>query len=291
MARYVVVDDDNNAGRLTAIIIGIIVIAVVAYFAMYALAIALGIILLISCVIGTILTIRNYIVALRDSLRSYAHAPKPSGWIVPTFVYRWIKISWETIKGAWSYNIGSIKDFFGKIGFYKFLSFKKWIYLFSGLSILVFGSIVSLFILLLHLYLIIVVIELVIVVAIVALAIFGLIGLGVSVAVSTTNYITRISESYCSSAAILSAYITQCGYSEYIQVIKNYVTESINYIKDGFSQFITLPFLSFKKWLRLGSSIMTIIVGSIMLLIFATVHILILPILFAFFKIVSLFHR
>ena len=291
MSRYVVVDDDNNAGCLTAIIIGIIAIAVLAYFAMYALAIALGIILLISCVIGPILTIRNYIVALRDGIRSYAHAPKPRGWIVPIFVYRWIKISWETIKGAWSYNIGSIKNFFGKIGFYKFLSFKKWICLFSGLSILVFGSIVSLFILFLHLYLIVGVIELVIVVAIVALAVWGLIGLGVSVAVSTTNYITRISESYCSSATILSAYITQCGYSEYIQVIKNYTTESISYIKDGVSQFSTLPFLSLKKWLRLGSSIMTIIVGSIMLLIFAPIHVLILSVLFLFFKVLSVFRR
>ncbi len=291
MAKYVRVEDDNNAGCLTTIIISVIIAVAVAYFAMYALAIALGIVLLISCVIGTILTIKNYIAALRDSIRSYAHVYKPSGWIVPTFVYRWIKISWETMKGAWSYNIGNTKTFFGKIGFYRFLSFKKWICLFSGLSILVFGSMVSLLILLLYLCLIVVAIGLVMAVAIVSLVIFVLIGLGISAAVSTTNYITRISESYCSSATILSAYIIQCGYSEYIQVIKNYVTESISYIRDGFSQFTTPPILLVTKWLRLGSSTMTVIVGSIMLLIFAAVHILILSVLFLFFKILFVFRR
>lgn len=291
MAKYIRVEDDNNAGCLPTVIIGVIIVIAVAYFAMYALAIALGIVLLISCVIGTILTIKNYVAALRDSIRSYAHIHRPSGWIVPTFVYRWIKISWETMKGAWGYNIGNTKTFFGKIGFYNLLRFKKWICLFAGLSILVFGSMVSLLILFFHLCLIVVTIGLAIGVAIVSLVIFGLIGLGISAAVSTTNYITRISESYCSAATILSAYIIQCGYSEYIQVIKNYITESISYIRDGFSQFTTPPILLVTKWLRLGSSMMTVIVGSIMLLIFAAVHILILSILFAFFKIVSLFHR
>jgi len=292
MARYVLVEEDNNnAGCLTAIIIGFIVVAVLIYLAIYALAIILGIILLISAVIGSVITIRNYIVALKDSITAYAHVSKPSGWIIPNFLYKWFKISWETIKGAWSYNIGNIKDFFGKLGFYKFLSFKKWIYFFSGLSVLLFGSLVSLFIFSFHFYLITLVIELMILAFIAALVIFGLIGLGISVAVSTTNYFSRVNESYCGSATILSAYITQCGYREFVQVIKNYCIESYAYVKDGFSMFKTLPLFSLKKWIRLGSSIMTIIVGTLMLLVYGTIHIVILSILFVFFKIVSLFHR
>lgn len=292
MARYVVVDDNrSSAGCLTAIIIGFIVIAALIYLAVYALSIALGIILLISAVIGSILTIRNYIVALRDSITSFAHISKPSSRAIPNFAYKWFKISWETIKGAWGYNISSIKNFFGKIGFYKFLSFRKWMYLFSGLSVLIFGSLLSLFVFLFHLHLIMFAVELMLAALLLAFIVFGLIGLGVSVAVSTTNYFTRISESYCGSATIFSAYITHCGYKEFVQIVKNYCSESVVYIKDGFSIFKVLPMFSFKKWLRLGSSTMTIIVGSLMFLIYATIHILILSVLFAFFKIISTFRR
>ncbi len=291
MAKYVRVEDDNNAGCLTALVIGFIVIVAVAYFAMYALAIALGIILLISCVIGTVLTVRNYIVALRDSIRSCAHMSKPSSWGVPTFLYRWIVIVWETIKGAWSYNVGSIKVFFGKMSFYRVLSFKKWICLFSGLSILIFGSIVSAFVFLFHLCLIIAVLQLAIAILIITLILFSMIGLGAAVAASTANYISRIHESYCGAATILSAYIIQCGFSEYFQVIKNYIAESINKIRDGFAQFSILPVLSFKKWFLLGKPIMTIIAGSIMLVVFAVVHILVLSILYLPFRIIAVVNR
>lgn len=291
MAKYVRVEDDNNAGCLTALVIGFIVIVAVAYFAMYALAIALGIILLVSCVIGTVLTVRNYIVALRDSIKSCAHVSKPSSWGVSNFLYRWIVIVWETIKGAWSYNVGSIKVFFGKMSFYRVLSFKKWICLFSGLSILIFGTIVSAFIFLFHLCLIIAVFQLAIAVALITLILFSMIGLGAAVAASTANYISRIHESYCGAATIFSAYIIQCGFGEYLQVIKKYVAESINTIRDGFAQFGTLPVLSFKKWFLLGKSIMTIIVGSIMLFVFAGVHILVLSILYLPFRIIAIINR
>lgn len=293
MARYYVVDDNdsNPGGCLATIFIVVIVLAVLAYFAMYALAIVLGIILLISLIIGTILTIRNYIVALRDSIVSYGYISKPSEWIIPNFAYKWVKVSLETIKCAWSYNIGNIKDLFGKLRYYRFLSFRKWIYLFSALSVLIFGSIVSVSIVLLDLCLIALAIALVIIALAVACVFFALVGLGISIGVSTKNYYTRIRESYYSSATILSAYITQSGYREFVQIIKNYFSESVTYVKDGFTTFKTLPLMSFMKWLKLGSSSMMFISGSLMFVIYATIHILTISVLFIFFKIVSIFHR
>lgn len=291
MARYILVDDDSNAaGCLTAIIFWFIITAVLIHFAVYVLEIILGIILFISAVIGAVITIKNYIFGLRDSIIAYAHVSKPYGWIIPAFIYKWFKISWETVKGAWGYNIGDIKKMFGKLGFYRFLSFKKWMYFFSGLSVLLFGSLVSLCIFFFYFCLIAFVIELLLFVFIVVLVILGLIGFGVSVSVSTTNYFSRVSESYFGAATILSKYVTQCGYKEFIQVVKNYCIKSCVYVKDGFSKFNTLPLFSPKKWIRLCSSIMTVAVGILMLLIYATIHILILSILFVFFKIVSLFH-
>lgn len=287
MAKYVVVEDDNHSGCLTALLIGIIVIAVVAYFAFYVLAIALGIILIISGVIGTFITIRNYIVALRDCITKYGHSIKPNGWIIPTFLYRWIKISWETTKDAWSYNVGNIKNFFGKIGFYKFLSFKKWIYLFSGLSIIIFGTIVSLSILLLHFYLIFIALNLIVTVLLAVSIIFGLIGLCISVATSTSNYLISLKESFDSSATVFSAYITSCGYSEYLSIAKNYWAKTQTYIRDGFDMFRTLPLFSLKKWVRLWSSIVMIIVGAVVYVFFAIIHIVCLTILFLVFKPIS----
>jgi len=247
--------------------------------------------LLISLLIGTILTIRNYVVALRDSINNYGYVSKPSNWIIPNFAYKWINVSWETIKCAWGYNIGNIKDLFMMFGSYRFLSFRKWICLFSALSVLIFGTLASLSIVLLDLSLILLVIALVLTALALACVFFALAGLGISIGVSTKNYYTRIRESYYSSATILSAYITQSGYREFVQIIKNYFSESVTYVKDGFTTFKTLPLMSFMKWLKLGSSSMMFISGSLMFVIYATIHILTISVLFIFFKIVSIFHR
>lgn len=292
MAKYYLVEErDNGAGCLTALVVGIIVIVALAYFAMYALAIALGIVLIVSALYGTIITLKNGFVALGASIPVYAHVNKPNGWILPTFVYRWVMIVWETIRGAWVYNGANIKDCFTKAGAHRFLSFKKWINLFSALSILVFGALLTLLIVVLHVYLFTVVLRLVIAAVVLASVIFGLIGLGISVAYSTTNYLSRLRESYYNSATIFSAYVTQQGYKEFWQVIKNYWCENVNYLKDGIATFKTLPLLSFKKWLKLWTGIMLMIIGTLLLVVYAILHLLVISILFVVFKIISLFKR
>lgn len=283
--------NNSSTGCLAAAIIGLIIIAVVISLAVYVFTFLLGIIMLISGVVGTVHTVRNYIVALRSNIPSYAHIAKPNGWIIPDFLYKCGVIGWETIKEAWGYNIDSVKNFFSQVGLYPIVSFKKWIYLFSGISVLIFGSLASVFIGGLYLYLILSLLVLAVAAFAAALVIFGLIGLGVSAAAATTNYFMRVSESYSGAATILSAYVTQCGYREYGQIIRNYCIESITYIRDGFAAMTVPPFFSLLKWVRLGSSFMTIFVGSIMLVIFAAIHIVVLSLLFVFFSLLSVFHR
>ena len=288
---YVVKEEDNSTGCLIAIIFAVIALIVVAYLAMYVLGILLAIILFASVLMGAGLTLKNYFMALRDSVSLYAHEPKPDRWFLPTFFYRWFKVSWESLKGAWVYNIESIKEFFNKMGFYRLLSIRKWLYLFSALSVLVFGTGATLAILFFHLYLIVLALRILLVAFLAVCAIFALIGFGIALAVSVMNYISRLRESYYQSATIFSAYITQGGYRAYLDTVKEYCVEAIRYIKEGFSTFASLPWLSFRKWMNFGSALMTIFVAPVLLVVFAVVHVVVLSVLFVVFKLIGLFHR
>ena len=152
MARYRIIEEDDGAGCITAAVIGGIIIAVILYLAMYIIGFILSIILFISAVIGSVITLRNYIVALRDSISMCSYCPRPRFWIGPTFTFKWIKVVALSIWGAWGYNLGNIRNFFGSMGYHKFLSFKRWLYFFSGLSVLIFGTLMSIALVVFHLY-------------------------------------------------------------------------------------------------------------------------------------------
>ena len=296
MASYRIVEEDDSSGGgcIAAIIIGIIALAIIliiAYFALIVIGIILGIILLISAIIGTFFTIRNYVFALRDNVPLFSTIDKPAGWIIPNFVYKWLVTAWETFKDAWKYNWDSTKTFFKKSAAARFLSPKKWVFLFSSISVLLFGTLISVLILLFHVFLFVAVIQIILAVLFLALMIFVLVGSVIAAIESTKNYIARLKESYSSCSMTFSEYITVSGYKEYVSVIKEYFSESIYYVKDGFIIFSTLPLLSFKKWFRLGSSIMTVVVGSLLFVLYALIHIIVISVLFVVFKVISLFRK
>ncbi len=288
MARYVRVDDDNSGGGgcLLAAIFGLIILAVIIYLAIVALAIILGIILIVSALLGIVLTLRNFFSALRDSLAICAGISKPNGWIIPNFVYKFFKIGWETVKALWRQNISDMKNFFGNLGLYRVFGFKFWLNLFSGISLLVFGTIATWVLYLFYNWVLMTIVLLAFLGLVLITTVFALIGLGVAVAISVTNYISRFSESV--SGYGFFDYVTQGGYSECFGVLGNYWSENVFSMKDRFADFGSFPLISFKKWLSLGIGLMLAVVGTLLLAVFGVIHILLLSLLFIVMKPISL---
>ena len=288
MAKYYVVKERNSgSGCLVGLILGIIIVVLLLIFAMSVISIIIGVVLLISGIVGTVITIKNYFVALVDAIRSYSHYPKPRNWVIPTFLYRWVKINWETTKNSWRSNFENVKNFFNKMCTHHFFSVGLWFWLFSALSILVFGSIASIAIFFFHLYVFTVIVRILLIFLAVASVIFGAIGLVMSLIRSFANYFVSIRDSRRRVAMPLPSYILKRGYREYFNVIKGYWLENMDCIKDGFRIFSMRPFMSFKKWLNLFGSIMLMIVGTVLLPVFAIVHIIVLSFMFLFFLITS----
>ena len=288
--RYV--DEDRNfGGCLLALVVVAIIFFVILYLAAYALIIALGIILVISGIIGAVLTIKNYVLAFINSVRKNRYITSPRYSRIPNGIYRWAVICWEALKEGIEKNITDIKNFFRKSGTYRFFSFGKWICLFTVVSSLFFGSAVSLSIIFAHLAIMLVVVAIIAIICVVVNIICAMIGVGISVPYVITNYIARLSDSYNSSASSFVDYIIQFSFREYGRVICNYWNENITFIKDCLSQFSTSPILSTKKWVKLNSAIMIAVIGTVLFLVFALIHIVFISIFHIICLMVHLFKR
>ena len=124
-----------------------------------------------------------------------------------------------------------------------------------------------------------------------ALSVFALVGLGIALFVTVKNYITSFTNSLGNACCTYFDYVLNFGFREYIAIIKQFCTDTIDYIKEGFVLFGTLPFFSLMKWVRAGSSLMAVFVSLLLLPASALVHIIVQSILFGVFKLISLFHR
>lgn len=287
---YVVKEKDDGSGCLTAVILIIMGIAVVAVLAAYVLGFLLALVAIIGAIVGTFMTLKNYIGALKDAISYYGKASKPVNSILPTFVYRWFKVMWETTKQAWRRNMLDMKNFFMNMGMYKFFSFKKWINFFSALAMLVFGTIASILLFLLNFYLILFICQFILMIILAICGVCALIGLVMALIKTVPNYLTKLRDSYSSSGSVLD-YATDCGFSEFASIVKDYWRDEMDHMREDFDGFRENPWLSVKKWLSLCCALMTVVAGAITFIIFGLVHIMAVSVLFVVGKIVGLIKR
>ena len=282
----------DNGGCLVALIFFIIILIVVAYFAWWIIVGLLCILGIVGTGIGAIITLRNYIVSLGHSISSYSHAMKPVNWtLIPTFFYRFVKINWTAIVETWHYNIGNIKSFFTVFSGSKLFSMKKWFFFFAGISVAIFGTLMTAFILFFLLYIIYIVFMVILFLILAACSIFLLIGLGTALFFTTKNYILAYKDSYYGARTTFMDYILSYGYREYMSVLGDCWRENLTRMENGFYSFKTEQLLSFKKWIGLGGAVMIITAGTVLTGIFALLHIIYQSVLFGIFKLISLFKK
>ncbi len=269
---------------LILIAVAIFLIITFAWVFLTLLLVVLG----ISALVGTVLTLRNYFMALRESLDIHRYTTKPSNWRIPNFLYKWVVIAWETIKISMGYTVDTMKDHFQNASFHKLLSLRKWFHIFVGLSVIIFGLIVTVGIVVLHFYILFMAVCIVLALFVTVLTVFCLVGIAVSSFFAVTNYINRYRESCCGS---FFDYVVDDGFGEFLSIIKEYWQENIDYIRDGVTDFNDGSKKDLGLWVRLGSSIMLVPVGVVWFVLFAGVHIVVQSLLFGVFKLISLFKR
>lgn len=145
MAKYIIVkENDNSAGCLTGIIfliIAVVALAIVAFNVLFIIGIIL---LIIAGIFAAIITIRNYILAVVESVKTHRSISKPSGWIFPTFIY------------SWAENISKIKNNFSEFVTLPFMSFKKWVDFGSAILLCVVGVLLNIIYIPIHLLIILI---------------------------------------------------------------------------------------------------------------------------------------
>ncbi len=291
MARYYVVDDTSRAaGCITTFFISLLIIAALAYFAFYAFLILLGIILAIACVIGAVITVRNLVLAIIDTSNAYRGVSTPQGSLIPSFIYRFTAFTWSVAITLFRYNIASLATYFARAGMYRLFSFTKWLNIFAGISILIFGSVLAVSVIAL-LVAVAAGIGFVILVFILALTvIFLLIGIARAAAFLTVNYIDRLSDSYRRTAYGFSDYITAHAFHEWTPVIMLSWQNVLNEMIRGVRVFTRMTLLSFRAWSDFARGIMLPVVGFILIFPFAIIHGLAICILYPIFRIITLIH-
>ena len=282
----------DNGGCLVALVFFIIILIVIAYFAWWIIVGLLCILGIVGTAIGAIITLRNFFVSLGHSISSYSSAMKPVNWtLIPTFFYRFVKINWTALVETWHYNIGNIKTFFSVFSSSKLFSMKKWFFFFAGLSVALFGTLMTFFIVFFLLYVVYIVFMVIFSLILLACMAFLVIGLGTAVFFATKNYIAAYKDSYYGARTTFMDYILSYGYREYLTVLGDCWRENLTRMENGFYSFKTEQLLSFKKWIGLGGALMIITAGTVLTGIFALLHIIYQSVLFGIFKLISLFKR
>ena len=277
--------DERGAGCLTTLIVALVVGTFVAYFAAYVFLIILGIALVISGIIGTVVAVYNYASAFINSIKSHRYAYSPNK--ASNFVYWWYKVNFETVKIVWKSNILGIKTLGSKIGFYKVLSFRKWICLYTTLSIAAFGTVVSVAAIFMQVIIVIAILCIFFGLLVLICAISTIIGLGIVISKSITNYFLSVSESFRKYSYSVSQYIVKYSYKEFVKIVKSYFEKLDIEVKNVKTEYFTLPFKSVRKWIDLGVLIMLYPIGIIILFPIFIIHLIVNSFLFAIFGLIS----
>lgn len=252
MGRYYD-DRDDAAGCLTSLLFGAIIVEVFVRFAAIALYYIFICIVVVSAAIGTIISLKNYIVALKNSILMHRYDAVPLNWKFPNFTYKWKKIVCNSIKGYWKSNVYTLRTSFKQGLYFRFFSIRRWFYWFVCVSIALFGLAISCGIICLHLVLLVVLlaIALVIIVSIavvtMAIALFD----SIKTLVCSLILILR-AQRKASCSTNLSDYIKLWGYKG-IKKMPRLLWRSANKsFVASIASFRNSKILSFNKWFALG---------------------------------------
>lgn len=283
LSRYY--DDRNDAaGCLTSLLISGIIISVLVYFAAIVLYYIFIGIVIFAAIVGTVISIKNYVIALKNSVMLHRNDVVPPRWKFPLFTYKWYRIVLTSIKESWKSNIYSLRVSFQQGLYFRFLSIRRWFYWFTGTSVLIFGLLVSVGIAFFHLILLMSVFVSIATIVVVFAILMGISGIFVSVfqiIKSCFRYLKA--QKKASRASSLVEYVKKWGYKGARKMPKLLWKATNQAVIDAKMAFCNNSCLSIKKWLGLGVFLMIYPITFILIPIIFIIQIIIQTVLYLCF--------
>lgn len=281
-------DRDDATGCLISFLFSVIIIGVLAWFAAIVLYYIFVGILTVSAIIGTIISLKNYIVALKSSILMHRYDAAPLNWKLPNFTYKWNKIVLDSIKASWKSNIYVLKTSFQQGLYVGFFSIRRCFYWLVGISVTLFGLVVSCGIV--YVYIILLVALLVIMLTIIVLIASTTIIMTLvdSIKTLTCNFIVILKAQRKASCAInLSDYIRRWGYKA-VKKMPHLLWRSTNKsFATSISTFRSSKILSVDKWFALGRILLIYPVTMILIPLIFIIEIIVHTILYLLFLFVT----
>lgn len=274
---YYVVEERRNDGCLTGIILLVFIIAAVVIFAWYALLVLAALLMIAGAIIGLFMTIKNNVKAYSDSIRTNKYYVRPNSSKITSTIFKIFYIAKDHISLSWQANTKSIKEQYAKSEPYRFLSFRKWMYLFACLSIAVWGVMVSLFVFYVYVQILMLLGFVALLAVLVACAIPLVAGAFLSVVRFVKNY-TYVAKSIFTGYRRLPGkpvYLLEKGYPHIKSIFKNVYRKNIYDGKQLFSEAKNYSWLSLKRWMKYIVGVLLVPLGVILLIPITIIHALV----------------
>lgn len=283
LGRYY--DDSNDAaGCLTTLLISGIIISVLIYFAAIVLYYIFIGIVIFAAIVGTVISIKNYVIALKNSVMLHRNDVALPRWKFPLFTYKWYRTVLTSIKEAWKSNIYSLRVSFQQGLYFRFLSIRRWFYWFTGTSVLIFGLLVSVGIAFFHLMLLMsLFVSIATIVVVLAIAI-GISGIFVSIFQTIKSCFGYLkAQKKASRTTSIVEYVKKWGYKGAKKMPKLLWKATNEVAIDAKKDFFNNSCLSIKKWLGLGVFSMIYPITFILIPIVFIIQIIIQTVLYLCF--------
>lgn len=285
MARYYTDDDRDSAGCLTTLLLGIIIVSVLIYIATIALAyIFIGIVVVVA-IVGTVITLKNYIIELKIAITNYINVSAPTNWKLPVFFYRWFKISFESLKECWKDNLNSVKASFQNGASFRFISIRRWFYWFLGLSVAVCSVLITLLILGVHLFIAALTIN--ILLYLIFACVIGMSGVAIAYSLFSVFkfYFSCLKTRKVSVGAnSFAQYICRYGYKDILTMIRLLWNNSNALLLQAKAQLLPFKLLSIKNWFNLGVILLIHLTTAVCVPLIFAVHMIVQSVLFVVFS-------
>ncbi len=287
---YIVEDRNNNsgsgAGCLIALFVILAVIVTLILFAFYLLLAVIGIIMLVSAVIGIFYGIKNNVKAYSDSFGANRTYVSPSASKPVRILSKAFRICKDHMVFSWKANTASIRDFFTKSQPYRFLSFNKWMYMFSCVSVAVWGVVLSFWIIGLYVGILFLLASLFVILAAIICAIPVVIAIPLSLVKFFQNY-TYVFKALCRMdrpAAGEPVYMFSKGFRHVISVFKNTFRKNVVDAKEKLRDGRTHSTLSYKRWIPQCTGVLLVGLGLLLQIVLAVLHALVVAVALAVYS-------
>ncbi len=273
---YVVEDRDSGNGCLIALVIIIGIIAALLYFAWYIILIILGITFFIGSIIGIFHSVKNNIVAYRDSFNSNRYITNNRSSKVLNVLSKVYGICSNHMSYAWKNNATSIKNEYAMSKSFRFFSFNKWLHLFASMFIALWGLLISGIVLLIYF----VILTFLMYISVFATIIICLIPVAVSIPLALIQFIKNLisvievvvknDRRYYN----MPVYIISKGYKHIMPIMKSTFVKNIEDTKNKFFECRNYKWLSFQRWILLCTGVLLTVIGTLLQVPVTLLHII-----------------